>query len=737
MSAPLVPILLVDDRRENLVALAALLETRSDLDIVLANSGEEALRQLLIRDFGLVLLDVQMPDMDGFEAATLIRANPKTRQVPIIFVTALMHDADFEFRGYESGAVDYLVKPLEPFILHAKVEVFVNLYRQRLALAEHERYMAHVEQLVVERTGHRPNHDNKLRVLLVDDRPENLIALEAMLMEMDDVLLVKANSGSEALRAVLRYDFAVILMDVQMPGMDGFETAELIRSNPKTHLIPIIFVTAGMKTINSVTQGYRQGAVDYLIKPLEPAIVKSKVKVFCDLYKHRLSIEKHSTYLEILVADRTSALQNSATELTENNERYRRLVEKLELATRAAGLGIWDWNVVSNELVWDTRMMELYGYSADSFGGSYRDWISRLHPDDRVRCDVAVQNALYQGQPYDTDFRICLPDGRICDIKADGKVVFDELGQPLRMTGINYDVTERKRAAEEVRLHRDHLLELVDERTASLKAIVDHAADGIITIDRVGTVLSFNTAAERMFAYPANTVIGNNISILMPTSVAKEHNAYIQHYLKTGEAHIIGSGRELQGRRSDGSIFPLYLAVSETKVGEQLRFTGIARDISSQKAMEANLIQAREVAEAANLAKSVFLSNMSHELRTPLNAVIGFSRLMSREESLNEHQRQNLEIINHAGNHLLTLINDVLELSKIEAGRTQLTEESTDLPRLLQEVGAMLRGRAEQVHLGLHLDMSGLPSTVRVDAIKLRQVLINLLGNAIKFTQQG
>lgn len=149
---------------------------------------------------------------------------------------------------------------------------------------------------------------SEMRVLLVDDRPENLIALEAMLSGMDDVVLVKATSGQEALRAVLRDDFAAILMDVQMPGMDGFETAELIRANPKTRNMPIIFVTAGMRDERSMSQGYLQGAVDYLMKPLDPLIVKSKVRVFCDLYAQRQTILRQNVHLETVVADQTAAL---------------------------------------------------------------------------------------------------------------------------------------------------------------------------------------------------------------------------------------------------------------------------------------------------------------------------------------------------------------------------------------------------------------------------------------------
>ncbi|MES2047431.1 MAG: response regulator [Pseudomonadota bacterium] len=738
MSGTAVPILLVDDRSENMIAMAALLDGLEGLEIIQASSGEQALEQLLQRDFGLVLMDVQMPRMDGFEAATRMRANPKTCQVPIIFVTAVMDGSNFAFRGYELGAVDYLVKPLDPVILQAKVQVFVSLYRQRLAMVEHERYMQHVERLVAERSGRRTAQDKQLRVLLVDDVAANLVALEALLAEMDDLLVVKVNSGSEALRAVLRDDYAVILLDVQMPGMDGFETAELIRSNPKTALMPIIFVTAGMKQQSSLAQGYQYGAYDYLIKPLDPTIVRSKVRVFCDLYRQRLELEKHSNYLEILVSDRTAELQRSTQELSESREGYRRLAETLEIATRAAGLGVWDWNVVDDKLVWDARMFELYGVSPQQFGGAYETWLACVHPDDRAYSEAAVQRALKNEQAYDIEFRIFLPDGRRRDIKADGQVLFDEHGQALRMTGVNYDITERKRIAEEVRRHRDHLLELVDERTASLNAIVEHAADGIVTINHEGEIISFNGAAETMFGYTAGSAIGHNVSMLMPEPDRSKHDGHLRHYHDTGVAHVIGIGRETMGQRQDGSVFPLYLAVSEIRVAGQRRFTGILRDISAQKSLEASLIQSRKVAEAANLAKSVFLANMSHELRTPLNAILGFSKILRHEANITPPQRKTLDLINRSGENLLSLINDVLDMSKIEAGSLQLECFAFDLSAMISDVLDLVRVRAEAKNLRLILDpLSEFPHFIAGDETKLRQCVINLIGNAIKFTEHG
>ncbi|MBI5657188.1 MAG: response regulator [Geobacter sp.] len=162
-------------------------------------------------------------------------------------------------------------------------------------------------------------------VLLVDDRPENLIALEALLEDLG-LDMFKASSGDEALRLSLKHDFAIILLDVRMPDMDGFETAELLRANPKTSRVPIIFVTAAMKDTEHEFKGYEAGAFDYLLKPIEPTILRSKVRVFRDLYQQRRGLEKREQQLETLVEERTAELNKTLASLRESEQRFRDLL---------------------------------------------------------------------------------------------------------------------------------------------------------------------------------------------------------------------------------------------------------------------------------------------------------------------------------------------------------------------------------------------------------------------------
>ncbi|HEX5391950.1 MAG TPA: ATP-binding protein [Rhodocyclaceae bacterium] len=305
------------------------------------------------------------------------------------------------------------------------------------------------------------------------------------------------------------------------------------------------------------------------------------------------------------------------TERKRTEDALRFSSERLQLATRVANIGIWDWDVVKNELLWDDSMYLLYGIRREDFGEAYDAWIRTVHPEDKAYTDGEIQAALRGEHEYGPEFRIVRPDGSIRFIKADSQTFKDKDGKPVRMIGTNIDITERKRAEDELKRYRDNLEETVERRTAELRL-------------------------------------------------------------------------------------------------------------------------ARDAAEAANKAKSGFLANMSHELRTPLNAILGFSGIMRRDPQLTSAQIESLDIINRSGEHLLALINDVLEMAKIEAGRAQLEIASFDLGGMVRDVTDMMRLRAELKGLFLQLDQtSEFPRYIRGDEARLRQILVNLVGNAVKFTHTG
>jgi len=306
-----------------------------------------------------------------------------------------------------------------------------------------------------------------------------------------------------------------------------------------------------------------------------------------------------------------------------------------------------------------------------------------------------------------------------------------QLLQPMLSTVMNVIEAEK---TETLRYAMENALRNSEEKANSVLATV---ADGIVTISELGIVESFNFAAENIFGYKAKEVLGKNINMLMPEPYHSAHDGYLEHYMWTGEAHIIGIGREVDGKRKDGSVFPMDLSVSEVQLGDERRFTGVVRDISERKQAEISLIAAKDDAEQANRAKSEFLSSMSHELRTPLNAIMGFAQLLQYETTLTTQQAKHATQIFNAGNLLLALINDVLDLAKIEAGHVNLSIEAVNIEIVIVECIRLVKPQAMKngIKLSTDVDETCKGLWILADKVRIKQVLLNLLSNAIKYNR--
>ncbi len=281
------------------------------------------------------------------------------------------------------------------------------------------------------------------------------------------------------------------------------------------------------------------------------------------------------------------------------------------------------------------------------------------------------------------------------------------------------------------------MLRLGDEKNY-LETIFDTAVEGIVVTNEKGVVESVNHAMIGLFGYPEDELLGNNINMLMPEELRRRHDLAIQHYISTGEAEVVGAGREVLGLRKDGHVLHLHIGVSELWVVHERKFVGMMHDISARKKAEQTILEARDRAETANRAKSHFLANMSHEFRTPLNGILGYTQLLRRDNQLLPKHREYVNVIHRSGEHLLALINDILDLSKIEAGRLEVLPVELDFPDLVKDIGYLFKARAEQKGIKFICEtVTPLPAGIYADGKRLRQVLLNILGNAVKFTQRG
>jgi PAS domain S-box-containing protein len=278
------------------------------------------------------------------------------------------------------------------------------------------------------------------------------------------------------------------------------------------------------------------------------------------------------------------------------------------------------------------------------------------------------------------------------------------------------------------------------ESEARARLVLDSAHDAFIGMDSDGRIVSWNAQAESTFGWYRDDIIGRRLSeTIIPEGFRAAHEAGLRRFHETGDAPIVNRRLEIRGLHRSGREFPIEITVANpVRAGRGYFFGAFVRDISERLDHEDELRTAKETAEAATRAKSEFLANMSHELRTPLNGVIGYAQLLHRDQSLNASQREALDAISACGSHLLDLINDVLDLSKIEAGRMDVEVTPCDVRQVAIDLRYVIDERAQRKGLLFVTDIApGVGARVMLDGRHLRQVLLNLLGNAVKFTSHG
>jgi PAS domain S-box-containing protein len=415
------------------------------------------------------------------------------------------------------------------------------------------------------------------------------------------------------------------------------------------------------------------------------------------------------------IADRKQA----ETVLREREQRY-------ELVLLGAEAAIWDWDVPNRRVMYSPRWKQLRGFSDDELTDSENEWSTRIHPEDYDRVMAAVQ-AHFEGRTaiFHEEYRVRRKDGHWVWILDRGIARRDESGQVVRMAGSETDITEQKRAENELRQ--------AEER---MRSVVDHVVDGIITIDEHGAIESFNPAAEKLFGYRRGEVIGRNVKHLMPEPFHSQHDDYLQSYLTTGQAKIIGIGREVVGRRNDGSTFPMELAVSTFQIGSQRFFTGIVRDVTDRKQLEDELrLRVEELAER-DQRKNEFLATLAHELRNPLAPIRNALQIL-RMSPPGSDTGPLQDIMERQVNHMVRLVDDLLEVSRITSGKIELRPEPVDLAGVLHSAVETSKPLMEACGHRFTLSLPAEPLPVVADPVRLSQVVANLLNNAAKYTEPG
>jgi PAS domain S-box-containing protein len=800
-----VNILLVDDSLSNLLALEVVLRRR-DYRLVSVTSGTAALDCLRRESYAVILLDVMMPGMDGFECAKKIKALEHGSETPIIFVTAIAAESGYVAKGYAHGAADYLTKPLDEDEVRAKVAIFVDLYRQKQSL---RRLNSELERRAEARAKELAASNERFRLFVEGVHEYGFIQLDA------EGNFITWNAGAERLLGytvdeIIGLPFARIFTPQDVEG--GVPEEELALARERGHADDTRWhqrkdgsrfwahgVTTALRDETGNIRGFAKVLRDYTdsklaeedrrqsqrwfesvfdLVPLGVVIFELETgeAVFINKTAHKMTggrcpellpsddnVEYYATDISGQRIPRSemprhrtmrgerlsgfemiwhwtggsSALNVYSTPLPpmhgnpsrgllvfqDVTERMRVEValkenrERLASIQESADIAGWDWNIRTNEVTWSGAVEEVYGNVPSTF----QEFWETVLPDDRPSVSESIRQATAGSGNYEAEFRIARGDGSVRWLLGRGKVVRDIEGQAIRMLGINMDITKRR---------------LAEEAQARLAAIVASSDDAIISTTIDGVISTWNDGAENIFGYTAAEASGQPISMLVPRDRLDEEQLILAKVLSgEGISHY-----ETVRVRKDGSPVQVSLSVSPIRDerGKIVGIAKIARDITQQKQVEEELRKAKEAAEAANKAKSQFLAAMSHEIRTPLNSIVGFAEMLDEPQLTAGDRRDFVATIRRNGQLLGQLIDDILDLAKVEAGKLSVERSKCQLPLILADIEHLLGQQARSKGVDLEVKSTApVPEWITTDPIRLRQILFNIVGNAVKFTAKG
>ena len=420
-------------------------------------------------------------------------------------------------------------------------------------------------------------------------------------------------------------------------------------------------------------------------------------------------------FIEGLITDITRS-KKLEEELKSSSEYFRQVVESVPDAV----ITIDRQGLVTS---WNREASNIFGWTPEeAMGRSLDDLVRTESGKNEIESLKVIEGEVVKG--LECTRRGKMPGEKKVFVSV-APIVIN--GESMGAVGIYTDLSDRESILEKLRANQ-----------VRFKSITDSAQDAVIIMDENGCISFFNGSAERMFGYHRTETIGKRLhKLLAPETYGEMFEMGFPDFRKTGRGIVIGRVMEMEGRRKDGTVFPVEVSVSSYYTEGGWHATGILRDITDRKRTELELIEAREGALNAVRTKSEFLANMSHEIRTPLNAIIGTTDLLW-ETNIDQRQRNYLRVCRNAGENLLALINDILDISKVEAGRVELENIPFDLCETVEKTCETLALRAHEKELELNSRiLPGTPRWVIGDPSRLRQILINLIGNSIKFTEKG
>src|SRR5437763_1770635 len=392
----------------------------------------------------------------------------------------------------------------------------------------------------------------KVNILLVDDQPAKLLAYEVILKELGENLVVAA-SGREALEILLKNEIAIILVDVCMPELDGFELAAMIREHPRFQKTAMIFISAIQVSDIDRLRGYEMGAVDYVPVPVVPEVLRAKIRVFAELYRKTRQLERFNAELEIRVRARTAELEESNARLLESEQRR-------SLALAAGRMGSWDWDWVNGDWMWDKGQFQIFGVDPNNFVVTTANVKALLHPRDFHELRLAIAKFGRGKRSHGAEFRVNRPDGEVRGCVGTAAATVDKSGRVVRVSGVTVDITERKRAEERQNL----LTREVDHRAKNALAL----AQSIVRLTRGESIKAYIQAVEGRINALARVHTILSLSSWQGAEMGKLVDEELAPYAMSNQVACAGSQVQLQPATAQTLALALHeLVTNSAKYG--------------------------------------------------------------------------------------------------------------------------------------------------------------------------